>query len=49
MAAEPTVPKVILVPLTVPFSLCVLAVADSVILPLRLDPLCCQLRLNVPE
>ncbi|MDX6308479.1 MAG: hypothetical protein QOI06_1525 [Nocardioidaceae bacterium] len=49
MAAEPTVPNVIFVPFTVPFSLSVPPADDSVILPRRLDPLCCQLRLNVPE
>jgi hypothetical protein len=49
MAADPTVPNVIRVPLTVPVSLSVCVGAESVIRPLTLDPCCCQLRVNVPE
>jgi hypothetical protein len=48
MAREPTVPNGMVVPLTVPWRLRVPAGAESVIVPLRFDPDCCQLRLNGP-
>src|SRR3954453_16993073 len=47
MAAEPTVPKVILEPLTVPVRFSVPDVERSMV-PLKVDPVCCQLSLKVP-
>jgi hypothetical protein len=47
-AKEPTVPKVILPPLTVPFSCPVVPRAGSAMVPFRLDPLCVHLTVKVP-
>lgn len=47
MAAEPTVPKVILSPFTEPVRFDVPAV-ESVIRPLTFDPVCVQSSWNVP-
>jgi hypothetical protein len=48
IAADPTVPKVILEPLTSPFRRSVVDGAESLIVPLRAVPFCCHDRWNVP-
>jgi hypothetical protein len=48
MFVEPTVPKLIVLPLTVPWMAVVVCGSEILIVPLRLDPDCCQVRLNVP-
>jgi hypothetical protein len=48
MAAEPTVPKLMAPPCTVPVMLSVWGGAESLIVPLRFDPDCCQVSVNVP-
>ncbi len=48
MAAPPTVPKVIELPLTVPLRLTVFGGVDSVIEPLSVEPVCSQVSLKVP-
>jgi hypothetical protein len=49
MAAEPTVPKRILVPVTLPDRLSVSAGSESVMVPRRFDPVSYQLSVNVAE
>jgi hypothetical protein len=49
IAAEPTVPKLIVLPVTVPFRLSVFAGAESVMLPLSFDPDSCHVSWKVPE
>jgi hypothetical protein len=48
IACEPTVPKLIVPPLTLPLTSSVPDSEDSLIVPLRFDPDCCQSRKKVP-
>jgi hypothetical protein len=48
IACEPTVPKLIVSPFTVPLISRLPDPEDSLIVPLRFDPDCCQSRTNVP-
>lgn len=48
IACEPTVPKLIVPPLTLPLTSSVPDSEDSLIVPLRFDPDCCQSRTKVP-
>ena len=48
IADEPTVPKLIVAPLTVPFRLSGAGCVESVMVPLRLELACCQLSWKVP-